>query len=42
MIIANVDGCVSLGANRAPNFILLDFVNIGEAFQAADQLNGLA
>jgi hypothetical protein len=39
---ANVHGCVPLGANRAPNFILLDYVNIGQAFHAADQLNGLA
>jgi hypothetical protein len=41
-IIAHVNGCVALGANRAPNFILLDFVNIGQAFQGADLLNGLA
>ncbi|KAF8881667.1 PLC-like phosphodiesterase [Gymnopilus junonius] len=40
---ANVDGCVPLsGANRNPQFLLLDFVNIGQGFQAADILNGVA
>ncbi|XP_006456425.1 hypothetical protein AGABI2DRAFT_228373 [Agaricus bisporus var. bisporus H97] len=42
-IIANVEGCVPLsGANRKPQFVLLDYVDIGNAFQAANQLNGLA
>ncbi|KAJ7098940.1 PLC-like phosphodiesterase [Mycena epipterygia] len=41
-ILANANGCAPLGANRAPNFVLLDFVNVGEAFAAADQLNGFA
>jgi hypothetical protein len=42
-IIANVHGCVPLsGANRNPQFLLLDYVDIGHAFEAADQLNGLA
>jgi len=41
-IIANVNGCVPLsGANLNPQFLLLDFVNIGEGFKAADLLNGL-
>ena len=41
-ITANVNGCVSLsGANFNPQFLLLDFVNIGEGFEAADRLNGL-
>jgi hypothetical protein len=38
---ANVNGCLRLGANRNPQFLLLDFVNIGEGFKAADTLNGL-
>ncbi|KAF8968511.1 PLC-like phosphodiesterase [Flammula alnicola] len=41
-ILANVNNCVPLGANRNPQFLLLDFVNLGQAFQAAAQLNGLA
>ncbi|TFK35685.1 PLC-like phosphodiesterase [Crucibulum laeve] len=41
-IIANVNGCLPLGANRNPHFILLDFVDLGQAFKAANQLNGLA
>ncbi|KAJ6492042.1 PLC-like phosphodiesterase [Mycena sanguinolenta] len=40
-ILANANGCASLGGNRAPSFVLLDYVNIGQAFQAADILNGL-
>ena len=35
-------GCAPLGGNRNPNFLLLDFVNQGDAFRAADVLNGLA
>ena len=38
---AHVSGCLPLGANRNPQFLLLDFVNIGEGFKAADILNGL-
>lgn len=41
-IIANVNACAPLGGNRNPAFLLLDFVNLGNAFQAADQLNGFA
>ncbi|RDB16526.1 PI-PLC X domain-containing protein 1 [Hypsizygus marmoreus] len=42
-IIDHVNRCVPLsGANRAPSFILLDFVNIGDGFEAADKLNGIA
>jgi len=40
-ILAHVNRCVPLGGNRAPAFVLLDFVNIGEGFQAAEILNGL-
>ncbi|KIM36291.1 hypothetical protein M413DRAFT_20602 [Hebeloma cylindrosporum] len=38
-IMAHVNGCLPLGANRNPRFLLLDFVNIGEGFKAADILN---
>jgi len=42
-IVANVNKCVPLsGANRNPQFLLLDFVDLGQGFQAANQLNGLA
>ncbi|KAF8151373.1 PLC-like phosphodiesterase [Crassisporium funariophilum] len=41
-ILANVNGCLSLGSNCNPQFLLLDFVNLGEKFEAADRLNGLS
>ncbi|CAK5265971.1 unnamed protein product [Mycena citricolor] len=41
-ILANAAGCNALGSGRAPNFVLLDFVNLGQGFAAADKLNGLA
>ncbi|PPQ85988.1 hypothetical protein CVT25_001687 [Psilocybe cyanescens] len=42
-ILANVDKCVPLsGANRNPQFLLLDYVNLGQGLQAANQLNGLS
>ncbi|KAF9502132.1 PLC-like phosphodiesterase [Pleurotus eryngii] len=37
---ANVDLCAPLAGDRAPNFILLDFVNRGEGLRAIDLLNG--
>lgn len=37
---ANAAGCEQFAAGRAPNFVLLDFVNIGQGKQAVDQLNG--
>ena len=39
---ANVAGCQGFAAGRAPNFVLLDFVNIGNGLDAVNQLNGLA
>ncbi|KAF9255725.1 PLC-like phosphodiesterase [Marasmius fiardii PR-910] len=36
----NVEGCKQFSAGRKPNFILIDFVEKGEAFKAADILNG--
>ena len=41
-ILANAYGCAPFGGGRAPNFVLLDFVNIGEGIRAADLLNGFA
>ncbi|KAK1215655.1 hypothetical protein PQX77_021719 [Marasmius sp. AFHP31] len=39
-IMANVQGCAPLAQGRNPNFLLLDFVEDGEAFKTADILNG--
>ncbi|RPD78420.1 PLC-like phosphodiesterase [Lentinus tigrinus ALCF2SS1-7] len=41
-ILANAAGCEGFAAGRAPNFVLLDFVNIGDGLTAVTQLNGLA
>ena len=41
-IMKNVGGCQGFAAGRAPNFVLLDFVNIGQGLDAVNQLNGLA
>ncbi|KAG7085328.1 hypothetical protein E1B28_002895 [Marasmius oreades] len=40
-IMNNVEGCKQFSAGRKPNFILIDFVEKGEAFKAADTLNGV-
>lgn len=41
-ILAHANGCARLGGNRWPSFVLLDFVNDGQAFQAADFMNGFS
>ncbi|EPQ50098.1 PLC-like phosphodiesterase, partial [Gloeophyllum trabeum ATCC 11539] len=41
-ILANAYGCTQFADGRAPNFLLLDFVDKGEPFKAADILNGFA
>ncbi|KAI0331207.1 PLC-like phosphodiesterase [Cubamyces sp. BRFM 1775] len=41
-ITANAAGCEQFSAGRAPNFVLLDFVNLGQGLDAVNQLNGLA
>ena len=40
-ILADASGCAPFNAGRNPNFLLLDWVDDGAAFQAADLLNGL-
>ncbi|KAJ7846714.1 PLC-like phosphodiesterase [Mycena olivaceomarginata] len=40
-ILSHANGCTPLGGNRAPTFVLLDFVNVGAGFKAADELNGI-
>jgi hypothetical protein len=39
-IVDNANGCAPLAGNRKPNFVLLDWIDIGEPFRAADTLNG--
>jgi len=41
-VLADANGCVPIGANRNPNFILMDWVDIGDGQAAADQLNGVS
>ncbi|KAL7281152.1 PLC-like phosphodiesterase [Trametes coccinea BRFM310] len=41
-ITKNAAGCEQFAAGRAPNFVLLDFVNLGNGLDAVNQLNGLA
>jgi len=40
-IMTNAAGCAQFADGRAPNFVLLDWVDQGQAFQAGNQLNGL-
>ncbi|TEB26197.1 hypothetical protein FA13DRAFT_1737598 [Coprinellus micaceus] len=39
-IVAHANGCAPLSQGRAPNYVLLDFINIGEGKKAVDTLNG--
>ncbi|KAF6751921.1 PLC-like phosphodiesterase [Ephemerocybe angulata] len=39
-ILAHANGCAPLSQGRAPNFVLLDFVNVGEGKKTVDRLNG--
>ncbi|KAH0582278.1 hypothetical protein H2248_011916 [Termitomyces sp. 'cryptogamus'] len=39
-IIAHANGCAGFVNGRAPNFVLLDYVNVGEGPAAVDILNG--
>jgi len=41
-ITANVAGCAGFTAGRAPNFVLMDWINIGEPMTAVNQLNGFS
>ncbi|KAI0694339.1 PLC-like phosphodiesterase [Cytidiella melzeri] len=40
-ILAHARNCAHLAAGRAPNCVLLDFVNLGQGLQAVNMLNGL-
>ncbi|KAJ7210023.1 PLC-like phosphodiesterase [Mycena pura] len=42
-VLADARGCVPLSqGNRLPNFVLMDFVNLGQGMEAVDQLNGFS
>jgi hypothetical protein len=41
-IVNNANTCAPLAGDRRPNFVLLDWVDEGEPFKAADILNGFA
>ena len=38
---AEANGCLQFADGRAPNFVLLDWVDEGQAFQAGNMLNGV-
>lgn len=37
---AHANHCASLAGDRVPNFVLVDFVNVGQSMEAVAQLNG--
>jgi len=39
-ILAHANGCAPFASGRAPNFVLLDYVNVGQGPAAVDRLNG--
>lgn len=39
-ILLHADHCASLAQNNRPNFVMLDFVDVGQAMDAVDRLNG--
>ncbi|KAJ2915082.1 hypothetical protein MD484_g5350, partial [Candolleomyces efflorescens] len=39
-IIAHANGCAPLSRGRAPNYVLLDYIDVGEGMKAVDRLNG--
>ncbi|KAG6908102.1 hypothetical protein DXG01_006139 [Tephrocybe rancida] len=39
-ILAHANGCAPFVSGRAPNFVLLDYVNVGEGLAAVNKLNG--
>ncbi|KAK7448062.1 hypothetical protein VKT23_013818 [Stygiomarasmius scandens] len=41
-ILANANGCAPFAGGVAPNFVMLDYVNVGQGKQTVDRLNGLA
>nr|THU76809.1 PLC-like phosphodiesterase [Dendrothele bispora CBS 962.96] len=41
-ILANANGCAPFAGGVAPNFVMLDYVNVGQGMQAVNRLNGFA
>jgi hypothetical protein len=41
-ILADANGCASFSGGKAPSFVLLDFVDLGEGVKAVNLLNGFA
>ncbi|KAF9033610.1 PLC-like phosphodiesterase [Panaeolus papilionaceus] len=41
-ILAHANGCAPLSQGRAPNFVLLDYIDIGQGKRTVDILNGLS
>ncbi|PPQ64035.1 hypothetical protein CVT24_008848 [Panaeolus cyanescens] len=41
-ILAHANGCAPLSQGRAPNFVLLDYIDIGQGKKTVDMLNGLS
>ncbi|EAU83708.1 hypothetical protein CC1G_05612 [Coprinopsis cinerea okayama7 len=39
-IMAHANGCARFSQGRAPNFVLLDYLDVGEGKKAVDRLNG--
>lgn len=39
-ILLHADHCAPLAQNNRPNFVMLDFVDVGQAMDAVDRLNG--
>ncbi|EDR03377.1 uncharacterized protein LACBIDRAFT_307156 [Laccaria bicolor S238N-H82] len=39
-ILMHANNCAPFSQGRAPNFVLLDYINIGQTAQAVDKLNG--
>ncbi|KAF8151374.1 PLC-like phosphodiesterase [Crassisporium funariophilum] len=39
-ILAHANGCAKFSQGRAPNFVLLDYINVGETMKAVNRLNG--
>ena len=39
-ILAHANGCAAFSLGRAPNFVLADYINVGETMKAVDRLNG--
>jgi len=39
-IVKHANGCAKFAAGNAPNFVMVDYVHLGEGVKAVDRLNG--